>query len=217
MEFFTFGCSNDAIFTPAVFTPVYRVTLNHLSKPEHTQFFPNQHGLANLAPIFLISRLHMPCSSVWQSIPGVLTLHCGLSNSSAKLVLRPQFSGSVQELSALSRLMGRKKKQSSTAESESLYCGFWSWGETRLSRSRCSFLCPDSVTLISRLSPMAPFFPQILPRFSHTKAISLALAVYCMHTRELNRRAWNEKMYISNNPWTSGGDGTFTHIHANSG
>lgn len=62
-----------------------------------------------------------------------------------KLVLTPESGSSGTGIICAFWVNGKeKKKQSSTAESESLYCCFWSWGDTRLSRSRCSFLCPQT-------------------------------------------------------------------------
>lgn len=134
-----------------------------------------------------------------------------------KLVLTPQSGSSGTGIICAFWVNGKeKKKQSSTAESESLYCCFWSWGDTRLSRSRCSFLCPQTAwpsLADSLLWP--PFFflpsnfPSVQSRLSNQSRVRRLLHV---RTRvEPLCKEW-KNVYISQpvNIWRG------RHIHSHS-
>lgn len=136
--------------------PVYQVTRNH------AHFFANQRRLANLpqteCPSFPSARPPLPCTSVWQPVPAVVTSRCGLSNSSANaLAEAPGPAVAAQELSALSGLMGRKKKGKRHCRIGVTLLGLLKLGRSKVeSLQMLVSLSADSVTLISLLSPFAP-------------------------------------------------------------
>lgn len=185
--------------------PVYQVTLNHPGKPEHAQSFANQRRLANLPqtefPSFPPAR------------PPASALHFRLAAGPRrgnftvrpfKLICKcfrrgPRSCGIGAGIICAFWVNGKEKKKAKR------HCriGVTLLGLLKLGRSKVESLqmlvslSADSVTLISRLSPLPPTplfflsnFNSVQSRLSNQSRVRRSSHV---HTRGLNRRAWNEK------------------------